>query len=299
MIRAWIPALCGLAALAGARAIREVAHDEREAWPKTYSEPWAPSAANAPYVALGQRELLADILWIRTLGYFGGGHDTADGVAALVEAVQAADPHFQRVYTDGVRAMMSAHNGVEQRHRLRAAELAERGVTYFPKDYDIADLAGEIYSTRLKSDDPVQQRAWREKGAMLIEKALRMPGAPADDAAFVAYLRTTLGQHDRAVRELREMVLITNDAAAKHEMIEKLAQLEKRDANALEIALDDAKREFIADWQREHPEVTASMFVVLGPRAPRAFDLRALAAGRDLVGAVDDEEQLEPIDYGE
>jgi hypothetical protein len=284
-----------IGALAGARATREVARTDRDAWPKNLSEPWAPSPAMTPYVAMGHRELLADVLWMRVLGYFGGGHDTADGVASLVEAVQAADPHFRRVYTDGVRAMMSAHHGLEERHMIRAAQLAEKGVTYFPKDYDIADLAGEIYSVRLKSKDPAIERAWREKGAMLIEKALRMPGAPADDAAFVAYLRSTLGQHERAVRELREMVLITNDAAAKKEMIDKLAQLEKRDADAIEVALDDAKKEFTDAWHRDRPELPETMYVLLGPRPAPSFDLRALAAGRDLVDVVP--EPLEPIDY--
>jgi hypothetical protein len=293
--RLTIAVVIATGALIGARVVREVARTERDAWPKTFAEPWAPSPAMTPYVAMGQRELLADLLWIRTLGYFGGGHDTADGVASLVEAVQAADPSFQRVYTDGVRAMMSAHHGLEQRHMIRAAALAEKGVAYFPKDYDIADLAGEIYSVRLKSKDPAEQRAWREKGAMLIEKALRMPGAPADDAAFVAYLRSTLGQHERAVRELREMVLITNDPAAKKEMIDKLAQLEKRDADALEVALDDAKKEFTDAWHRDRPELPATMYVLLGPRASASFDLRALAAGRDLVDVVP--EPLEPINY--
>ena len=70
-----------LAALGAARAVRGVARAERDAWPQTFSEPWAPSPAMAPYVAMGQRELLADFLWIRTLGYFGGRNDTADGVA--------------------------------------------------------------------------------------------------------------------------------------------------------------------------------------------------------------------------
>ena len=283
-------AIAGLA-LAGARGLRAIAAAERDDWPTTYTAPYAPSPGMAPYVSLGQRELLADLLWIRMLGYFGGRKDTADGVASLVEATQAADPYFARVYTDGPRAIMSAHHGLEPSHMLRAAELAEKGTTYFPKDYEIADLAGTIYSVRLATDDPKQKRAWREHGAMLIERALRLPGAPAEDATFAAYLRTTLGEHERAVRELREMALITNDAASRREIAEKLAELEKRDANDLEVALADEKKAFDAQWQAERPELPATMYVMIGPRAKPYIDFHALATDRDLVdsSASDDE----------
>ena len=205
---------------------------ERDAWPKTLTAPYAPTPAMVPYSSLGFREAVADLLWIRMLGYLGGHNDTADSVAALVIATQAADPHFKRVYTDGVRAMTSSNHDLTMAHKIRAAALAEEGMTYFPKDFDIADLAGTMYSVDLTTDDAAQKRAWREKGAMLLEKALRLPGATADDATYVAYLRSSLGQHERAVRELREMVLITNDEQSRREMIAKLAEMEQRDGNA-------------------------------------------------------------------
>jgi hypothetical protein len=283
------------AALAGARGLRAVASDLRDDWPTTYDEPYAPSPSMAPYVSLGQRELLADLLWIRTLGYFGKRNDTADGVAALIEATQAADPHFARVYTDGPHLMMSAHHGLASSHFVRAAELAERGLAYYPEDYEIADLAGTIYSARIPTDDSAQKRAWREHGAMLIERALRMPGASAEDATYAAYLRTTLGEHERAVRELKETALITNDRASRREIAEKLAELEQRDANELEVALADEKKAFEAAWQAERPELPATMYVIVGPRAKPYIDFHALATDRDLIDSAP--EELEPIDY--
>jgi hypothetical protein len=291
---AWL-ALAALA-LGGAHELGVAAADARDAWPKTLDEPWAPSPGMTPYVSVGYRELLADILWVRAIGYLGGHDDTADGVAALVEATAAADPHFRRVYVDGVRAIMSSHHGFEPSHALRAAELAERGAAVFPRDFEIADLAGTIYSVRIPTKDPAQKRAWEEKGAMLIEHALRLPGATAEDATFAAYLRSTLGEHERAVRELREMALITDDTESRKEIVKKLAELEKRDADAIEAATEDARRQFEAAWQRERPEVPPTMYVVVGAPLAPSFDLRALATDRDLVGSSDVEE-LEPIDY--
>jgi hypothetical protein len=294
-IAAWF-VTAGLA-LGGARALRAVAMTERDAWPERMSEPFAPAPDVAPYVALGHRELLADMLWIRALVYLGSGHDTADGVAALVEGAQAADPYFQRIYTDGVHLMLSAHHGLEPSHALRAAQLAELGTTYFPQDFDITDLAGTVYSVRLSSKDPALQRAWREKGASLLERALRLPGATAEDASAAATLRTTLGEHERAVRELSELVLITNDPTEKHDMIEKLAELEKRDATAIEIALDDARTAFEQAWFGARPELPETMFVIVGPRPAPYIDFHALATDRDLVGSEPtDETALPPPD---
>ena len=284
-------------ALGGARGMRAVAADQRDAWPKTLTAPYAPTPAMVPYASLGFREAVADLLWIRMLGYLGGHNDTADGVTALVIATQAADPHFKRVYTDGVRAITSSHHDLTMAHKIRAAALAEEGMTYFPKDFDIADLAGTMYSVDLTTDDAAQKRAWREKGAMLLEKALRLPGATADDATYVAYLRSSLGQHERAVRELREMVLITNDEQSRREMIAKLAEMEQRDGNALQAALEDARREFEAAWQAQRPELPATIYVLVGPRPTPYIDFHALATDRDLVGTAPDD--LEAIDYGD
>ncbi len=50
-------------------------------------EPFAPSPAAAPFVALGNREVTADLLWMRLTGYFGNAENTCNGVASLVEAI--------------------------------------------------------------------------------------------------------------------------------------------------------------------------------------------------------------------
>ncbi len=285
----------GLAALIAARELRVVAVGLRDDWPKTYDEPWAPSTSAAPFVSLGYREALADYLWVRAIGYFGGHGDTAQGVEALVRGIAALDPHFRRVWDWGARAMTMADHGVDQDTYLHSIDFLEQGMTVYPNDWHLPMLAGQTYVVDLQSKDPAQIRAWQEAGASLLEKAIRMPDAPADQATLATTLRTKLGQHDRAVRELREMILITDDASAKKEMITKLAALEQRDASALEAAIDDARKEFQSAWLRDRPEVPATIYVVLGPHPKPYIDFADLAADRDLVGS--EPEPLEPIDY--
>ena len=67
-----------LAALGGARVARQAA--EHAAPRLLADEPYAPAPDTAPLVALGYRELFADLLFLRLKGYFGGRENTANGV---------------------------------------------------------------------------------------------------------------------------------------------------------------------------------------------------------------------------
>jgi hypothetical protein len=283
------------AALVGARVLRAVADGERASWPTTYDQPYAPSPEAAPFVALGYRELLADVLWGRMLGYLGGRHDTAAGVRALVEATAAADPHFWPVWETGARAMISAHHGVDRSTYLAAIALLEQGMKVFPDRYELPELAGTIYTVDLHTRDPAEKRRWEEQGALLIEKAIRMPDAPAGDATFATYLRTKLGQRERAVRELREMLLITDDRSARKEMLKKLAQLEARDQDAIEAEIHEDRARFATAWEHDRPELPPNMYILVGPRPLPYIDFTHLAVDRDLIGSAP--EPLPPIDY--
>ena len=274
----------GIAGLATARLAREAVGARTE----IVEEPYAPSPAAAPIVVLGYREVFADLLTIRLTGYYGGHEATANGIGSLAEAVVALDPRYQRVYEYGANAMTLAKE-TDQSTYLRAIALLERGVVEFPDDWKIPFLAGEIYSQDLVTDDPAQRRAWDERATLLTETAIRKPGAPVSAATWAAYMRTKLGQHDRAVKGLREMLLITSDKAARERIIDRLAELEKSDA--AEIAAEV----FEAAWERDRRDIRDTMYVLIGPRLTPGFDMADLATGgADLVGS-QPIEKLEPL----
>src|SRR5512140_2392627 len=112
----WLATLVAIAALAGARLAREAAANDRP--PDVREAPYSPSPAAAPIVTLGYRELAADLMWVRLRGYFASNESTSDGVGAVVEAIVALDPRFERVYEFGARAMTMAQIGVDQRTYL-------------------------------------------------------------------------------------------------------------------------------------------------------------------------------------
>lgn len=289
-----VVAAFGVALMVGAQGVRRVAASQRARWPKTVETPYAPSPAAAPMVALGYRELAADLLWVRALGYFGGDDDTAEGVEGLVDAIVALDPQFWRVYEWGGRAVDWVDGGTTQADRLWAVALLEHGTLCCPDHWRIPFVAGQIYIADLETDDPHQRAAWDLRGAELLERAVRMPGAPRGAATLAAYVRTKLGQQERAVRDLKELILTTTDAAARQKLVEKLAAIEQADAADIEAELAAARERFDRDKARELPMVPDSLFVILGDNPPPYIDLAALAAPPPLLREREDDDAVGP-----
>jgi hypothetical protein len=281
-------------AIGGARMARDAA--ERGAPKLLADEPYAPAPRTAALVTLGYRELFADLLFLRLHGYFGGDENTASGIAGLVEAITALDPQYQRVYEWGARAITLAGRGVDNRACLRAVAVLEAGARVFPDNWKLPYLAGEIYTQDLQTKDPAQRRAWDERGTLLTESAIRKPNAPAEAATWAATMRTRLGQHQRAVDGLREMLLVTTDDSVRARLLAKLAELESTSANELAAEILQARHRFEAAWLATRPAVPPSMYVLLGPPIAPSFDLGDLATGgHDLVGA-QPIERAEPLD---
>jgi hypothetical protein len=289
-----IVAIVAIVALGGARVARVAAEQDTPA--VLADAPYAPAPRTAALVTLGYRELAADLLFLRLKGYFGGSESTAGGIAALVEAIIALDPHHHRIYEWGARAITLASRGVDNAAYLRAIAVLEAGARQFPGDWKLPYLASEIYTQDLQTQDPAQRRAWDERGTSLTESAIRKPNAPAEAATWAATMRTRLGQHQRAIDGLREMLLVTDDATARARLLAKLADLEHESAGELAGELLLARHRFEAAWRATRPAVPASMYLLLGPPLSPGFDLGQLATGgHDLVGA-QPIERVEPLD---
>jgi hypothetical protein len=280
-----------LASLGGARFAREAAGSHVDG----IDEPYAPSPTSAPIVCLGYREAFADLFWIRLTGYFGGPDSTADGIASIVEAINGLDPRYHRPYEYGARAITIAQHGVTQDSYLRSLAILERGLKEFPDDWKLPMLAGQIYTQDLETTDPAQRRAWDERGTLLTESAIRKPGAPTDAATWVAFMQTKLGQRERAITDLREMILVTRDDNSRRALIEKLAKLVDSDADEVAAEVFEERKRFDSKWQHDRPTIPAEMYILLGPRITPGFDMTDLATGGIDLQTVAPPEKLEPL----
>ena len=295
-MRVGVGILVAVLAFGGARLARVAA--KTGARDTAVSQPYAPSPSSAPYLALGYREAFADLMLVRLRGYFGGADKTPDDVASLCEAIIALDPRFHRTYEycGGAISFFSLTQQSPNRSvLLRAIKLLERGAREFPRDWRIPNLAGQIYTQDLTTTDPQQRRAWDEKGLLLIESAIRKPGAPAELQDWAAVMRTKYGQQQRAIRDLREILLVTTDIKARKLLIERLAKIQDRDADAIATEIFVARQLFDREWRRKRPLIPATWYVLLGPQPELAFDPVDLATGgRDLV-TNEPIETLEPL----
>jgi hypothetical protein len=281
-----------LALVIGAQVLGAHANQTRATWPKDANLPFAPSAGAAPYVSLGYRETMADLLWIRAIGYVGGDDDRSAGTRALVEAIVALDPRFERIYPFAGAALSALGTEPTTEDLLASIRLLERGMKEFPQNCKIPLLAGQIYTVELASDDPEQVKRWQLEGAQYIERAARIPGCKKDIGTFAAHLRTKLGQREKAIRDLRELILYTDSATERQKLIDKLAELEEKEAGAIAYELEMEKKKFEEEWAATRPEVPPTLYLLLGPPPAPGFRLEDLAVDRDLVGS---EETIEPL----
>ncbi len=282
-----------VASVGGAIAARAAAR--AEATEATSDEAYAPSTAAAPFLSLGYRELVADLLFVRLRGYFGGRESNAPDMAALVEAIVELDPGFYPIYEYGAMAMTLAERGVDQSIYSRAVAVLERGIQHHPTSWRIPMLAAMMYSQDLQTEDPAQRRIWDERAPLLIEAAVRNPDAPQTVALTAASLRSKLGQQQRAAGYLRELYLTTTDKAAQDRIVARLAAIEEANADAITAELSEDRRRFEDAWKRERPAVPASTYLLIGPPLTPGFSLVELATGgRDLVGS-DETSPLEPL----
>jgi hypothetical protein len=218
-------AVCWLGAQAAGRA----AMDERHTWPPAHEHATLlPPAESAPLIFAGYRELAADIYWARTLVYYGSslvGDADFRYLEPFIDTVIALDPRFERIYKWAAYAVLFKEERATREEFLTSIRYLERGIAAFPEGYELYMIAGQRYFLDLYSEDPDERRRLRERGAQLIEEAMRKKDAPATLALFAAALRTRLGQKERALHDLREMILMTQDEEARKRLLARYAQI--------------------------------------------------------------------------
>jgi hypothetical protein len=269
---------------------------ERATWPATEETAILPPPGAAPILAAGYRELAADLIWSRTLVYYGSslvGETDLRDLERYLDLILSLDPKFKRVYQWAAAAVTYKTTGgprieasrVTQEELRASVRYLERGMAAFPDGYEMFYQAGVRYFFDLRSDDPAEQQRLKERGAALVEEAMRKPDAPPDLAASAAALRTRLGQKERALGNLKAMILSVDDEAARAKLLRRAGDVgDEGVVEELQAALatfDDAR----LDHGRNLPP---DDFVLLGPPPPARIDFRELAAERDLFGADDD-----------
>lgn len=233
-------------------------------------------------MGMGYDQAAADLLWLRTLGYFSKRFVRSREYAWLehfVHQIIDLDPYFRKVYQWAGASVLYGRRFTNE-NVLLSNRIYERAMAQFPDDYEPAYRIGLNYYIEMKAKDPAERRHFKEQGLAYLEQAANSPQAPPLIRNFVASVSSKLGKTQLARQYLIDLYLATTDPDVRESLRARITRLdEKSGAQAAESAAI-----FQSNWRAHFPYVTAPIYALMGEPEQRRIPDRSW---RDLVPDVD------------
>jgi hypothetical protein len=269
-------ALLGAAAL-----VQNLALERRSHFAAEEDVLFLPRSSALRALSLGHHELMADLVVIRALVYFGAQLTEKGDFRWFENYLQTAvelDPTWRAPYKWAGVATMYNGKAITNKSVLLSSHFLELGVKQFPSDWELAFMLGCNYLFELHSDDPAQRDAWQRQGADWVRHAAVVGGAPSWVPLLAATIMKKEGQDEAAVRHLEEVYLTTQDEKTRAEIKNRLVALKAK----LDFATEERDRAaFIKAWKDNLPYAPADFFIIDGARRSPRMDLRELAPSVD------------------
>jgi len=160
----------------------------RDTWPEAYPLLFLPSGQYLKVSSLGFRVLLADVIYLWSIQYYGY-HRTEEGrnyLWHIYDVITELDPHFIDAYLVGglVMANDMADPGL-------AIELLEKGMEHNPDDWILPLDAG--FYAYLELGQP-------ERAAAYFDRAAAIPNAPPQIARLHAHMYEQAGDLEQSLQ---------------------------------------------------------------------------------------------------
>ncbi len=165
---------------------------------------YLPSGEFLRQAALGYKNLAADLLWLRTVQYYGGyklGENSLELFRHLVDVTTRLDPRFRFAYIFGALIIAEDLGYVEQ-----GVEILDRGIENNPEDWWLVFEKGFLHY--------VYQRDY-ERALQCFREAARMPGAESITRRFAAYVAMKAGHRQTSIQMWRELARKSNNPDMK------------------------------------------------------------------------------------
>lgn len=215
-------------------------------------------------IALGYDQAAADLLWIRTIGYFTR-HFITDRrypwLEYFVEQILKLDPRWRLVYHWAGATVLYGRRFTNENIML-SNHFYQKALDRFPEDHEAAYRLGVNYYVEMKSADPEEQKRFRETGLSFLELAANMPSAPSHLRSLVASVSRRLGKSQLALQYLLDLYLATEDPEQRRELrfrIDDVRAEQGSDGDMLAAA-----ERFERLWKARFPYVSPPMFGLLG-----------------------------------
>lgn len=225
---------------------------------------YVPDVRTSRIVGLGYDQAMADLLWIRTLGYFAQ-HFTSDReyrwLEHFIEQIIELDPKFRKVYHWAGANVLYGRRFTNSNVRL-SNRFYKQALDRFPDDYEAAYRLGLNYYIEMNAKDAEEKRVFKEIGLSYLEMAANRPKAPARIRSLVASISGKLGKQQVAMQYLIDLYLQATDERTKLELKARMDAL--RDELGGDDALLEAAKAFEAKRTRLVPYVPTAMFALMG-----------------------------------
>jgi hypothetical protein len=248
------------------------AEERRTGFPHEEDTHYLPRTAVLHHLALGHDELVADLVFLRTVNYFGAellGSRHYEWLGPHLDTVITLDPHFRAAYHFGSHAAMYNGLPITNERVWTSSHFLEAGLAVFPRDWEFAFTLGCNYLNELKTKDPQERARWRRIGGDWIRRAALAGGGPPWLPNLAATILTEAGEVEAAIRYLEEAYLTTDEEVSREQILLLLAA--KR--HAQQKHLEQARDEFVTRWKRTLPYVPGDLFVLIGEAPPKRLDL--------------------------
>lgn len=175
---------------------------------------YLPSGEYLKPLALGFDQMLADLLWIKTINYFGG-HFMTDKeypwLYHILTLIIDLDPRFDFPYSFGGIVLSLEASQVD-----KANKILERGIEAYPEKWEFPFYIGFNYFYHQKDAG---------RAVPYIEKASSLPGSPAYLKSLTGSLYAKTNKNEAALRFYREAYRNATDGLVKQNIQEKINRI--------------------------------------------------------------------------
>jgi hypothetical protein len=256
---------------------------ERADWPPREEILLLPHENALKLMALGYREFVADLVWLRAIAYFGEHLQTDRKYRWLdryLETIIHLDPRFKGVYRYAGAITMYNLRVITREAVQASLHYLEKGYRQFPKDWEFPFMICSNYLFEMPrfARDAAEKQRFQEIGAEYCREASVLPGALHYLPSMAGGVLSRLGKRQLAERHFRELILRTEDPKLREQLKLRYAALvSEQEAKRLER---DAAA-FFESHRLSYPYLSPDLFFLLGPRGvtPDAIPVIRAACG--------------------
>ncbi len=216
-------------------------------------------------MALGYREALADLIWVRALIYSGSklGSAQLDAVARYTDAITGLSPRFRRAYLwGGITAVYGGQSNVTREMVDLAIATYRAGLREFPESHELLYPFGMLMLTQVPSTPGYsadETAAAKEEGAELIRRAAAF-GADPLVRQYAATLVSEHGDDALAIQFLESQLAQAEDEDHRRMLRAKLSRLVGPEATR---RIEDLQRAFVEERNAKAPYVPEPLWAVI------------------------------------